>query len=144
MDSSIRADPYYGGNRLCQEPEVIESALIDVPSVRTHFPSLAKTHNGEPVLFFDNPAGTQVPQEAIDGYVRYLREHNANTGGSFSTSRATDRIIGEARTAMADFLGATSPDEIVFGQNMTSLTFAFSRAFARLLQPGDEIVLTRL
>lgn len=96
------------------------------------------------MLVFDNPAGTQVPQETIDCFRWYLQSANSNVGGSFVTSLETDRVIEKARQAMADFLGAASPREIVFGQNMTSLTFQLSRALARVLRPGDEIVTTRL
>lgn len=101
-------------------------------------------HGGKPVIYFDNPAGTQLPREAIEGYATYLETQNANTGGHFSNSRETDRMIAEARSAMADFLGAPDPDGIIFGQNMTSLTFSLSRALERMLRPGDEIVVTRL
>jgi len=80
----------------------------------------------------------------MDGFIHYLTNSSANVGGEFATSQETDRLIGEARAATADFLGADSPSEIVFGQNMTSLTFHFSHALARTLRPGDEIVTTRL
>lgn len=118
--------------------------MIDFSATRARFPALGRHQNGQPVLYFDNPAGTQVPQEVIDGYSTYLRDHNANEGGTFATSRETDQIIAGAREAMADFLNAASPDEIVFGQNMTSLTFHLSAALGTILQPGDEIVTTRL
>lgn len=122
---------------------MIETAL-DAAAVRAHFPSLAREENGRPVVFFDNPAGTQVPQATIDGYTRYLGESNANIGGAFLTSRETGLVISEARSAMADFLGASTSDEIVFGPNMTSLTFDVSHALGQMLQEGDEIVATRL
>jgi cysteine desulfurase family protein (TIGR01976 family) len=118
--------------------------MLDPATVRDRFPSLSREQDGHPVLFFDNPAGTQVPRETMEGYQRYLRTMNANEGGCFATSRATDAVIAEARAAMADFLGAEDPREIVFGQNMTSLAFHLSRALGRILQPGDEIVATRL
>lgn len=118
--------------------------MFDPTTVRPRFPSLQMEQNGEPVLFFDNPAGTQVPRDTIEGFTTYLRESNANEGGTFRTSRATDRLIEEARRGMADFLGADSPEEIIFGQNMTSLAFHLSHGLARLLQPGDEVVTTRL
>lgn len=118
--------------------------MIDFPATRARFPSLDRQLHGRPVLYFDNPAGTQVPQQVIDGYTGYLRDHNANEGGTFATSRETDEIIAGARQAMADFLNAASPEEIVFGQNMTSLTFHLSEALGKILQPGDEIVTTRL
>lgn len=115
--------------------------MIDPQSARTHFPAFAAHPD---TVFFDNPAGTQVPQSAIDGYTRYLTENNANEGGDFPTSRRTDALIAETHAAMADFLGADSPQEIVFGQNMTSLTFHLSRAIGHLLASGDQIVTTRL
>jgi cysteine desulfurase family protein (TIGR01976 family) len=118
--------------------------MFPTEAVRARFPSLSRQENGRPFLFFDNPAGTQVPAETIEGFNRYLRNFNANEGGAFPTSRATDEIIGRARAATADFLGASDPREIVFGQNMTSLTFHLSRALGKVLQPGDEIVTTRL
>src|SRR5712691_7131465 len=116
----------------------------DLSSYRRYFPSLAQTVNGKPAIYFDNPGGTQVPQQVIDAMVSYFREANANTGGAFVTSQRTDNIIAAARSAMADFLHASSPNEIVFGPNMTTLTFAFSRAIGKTLQPGDEIVVTIL
>lgn len=118
--------------------------MLGTQALRDRFPALSRQENGEPVLYFDNPAGTQVPRETIDGFTRYLQHSNANEGGAFPTSRATDRIIAEARAAMADFLGADDPHEIIFGQNMTSLAFHLSRALGRILRPGDEIVTTRL
>jgi cysteine desulfurase family protein (TIGR01976 family) len=99
--------------------------------------------NGHPAAFLDGPGGTQVPQRVIDAISGYLRSDNANTGGAYATSRRTDAMIAEARSAMADFLHCGA-DEVVFGPNMTSLTFAISRAIGRELQPGDEILVTRL
>jgi len=99
--------------------------------------------NGHPAVFFDGPGGTQVPQRVIDAVADYLIHHNANTHGAFATSRRTDETIDAARAAMADFLGCAA-DEVIFGPNMTTLTFAISRAFGRDIRPGDEIVLTRL
>jgi cysteine desulfurase family protein (TIGR01976 family) len=121
---------------------------LDLASIRSQFPSLAQTVNGHPAVFFDGPGGTQVPQRVIDAISDYLRRNNANTGGAYATSRNTDAMIAGARTAMADFLHCTA-DEIVFGPNMTTLTFAMSRSFARgiggrELGPGDEILVTRL
>lgn len=119
------------------------STSLDLAWVRSQFPSLAQTVNGQPAVFLDGPGGTQVPQRVIDAIADYLARDNANTGGAFQTSRATDRMLAEARAAMADFLNCDS-DEIVFGANMTSLTYAISRAIGRELGPGDEIVLTLL
>ena len=118
-------------------------AALDLNYVRSQFPSLAQTVNGHPAAFLDGPGGTQVPQRVIDAISNYLRRDNANTGGAYSTSRHTDAMIAEARAAMADFLHCGA-DEVVFGPNMTTLTFAISRALGRELKPGDEIVLTRL
>lgn len=118
--------------------------MLDLPTIRRRFPALSRTQNGHPVLYFDNPAGTQVPQATIDGYTGYLERANANVGGTFATSEETDALLAAARAAMAEFLAASTPEEIVFGPNMTTLTFALSHALGRLLQPGDEIVTTRL
>jgi cysteine desulfurase family protein (TIGR01976 family) len=117
---------------------------IDLPSVRRQFPALALKVDGEPVVYLDNPAGTQVSQRVIDRTAEYWRTMNANQGGTFATSRHSDALIAEVRQAAAVFLNAASADEIVFGPNMTTLTFAVSRAIGRELQPGDEIVVTRL
>ncbi len=114
-----------------------------VPCCRAEFPALDKKVNGNPVVFLDGPGGTQVPRRVSDRITRYLLEENANVHGATETSRATDRVIDEGRRALADFLGA-SADEIAFGQNMTTLNFALSRALGRRLGPGDEIVITEL
>ena len=119
------------------------STAFDLAWVRAQFPALAQTVNGHPAVFLDGPGGTQVPQPVIDAIADYLARNNANTGGAYQTSRNTDRMIAEARAAMADFLNCDA-DEIVIGANMTALTFAMSRALGRELGPGDEIVLTLL
>jgi cysteine desulfurase family protein (TIGR01976 family) len=116
---------------------------FDIDWVRLQFPSLSQEVNGHPAAFLDGPGGTQVPQRVIDAISDYLRTSNANTGGAYATSRRTDEVIAGARAAMVDFLGCDS-DEVVFGPNMTTLTFAISRAIGRELQPGDEILLTHL
>lgn len=118
--------------------------MIDAVRARQCFPSLQRRQNDVPVIYFDNPAGTQVPQATIDGYTTYFEHHNANVGGAFATSRETDDVIDSARQGVASLLGAASPHEIVFGPNMTSLTFDLSHAMARVLQTGDEVVTTRL
>ena len=120
-----------------------EKATLDVAWVRAQFPSLNQTVNGHPAAFLDGPGGTQVPQRVIDAITDYLKQSNANTGGAYATSRRTDAMIAEARSAMADFLNCDS-DEVAFGANMTTLTFALSRAIGRKLGPGNEIVLTQL
>src|ERR1700689_739279 len=116
---------------------------LDLTSIRSQFPALAQTVNGHPAAFLDGPGGTQVPQRVIDAISDYLRRDNANTGGAYATSRRTDAMIAEARSAMGDFLHCGA-DEVVFGPNMTALTFAMSRALGRELRSGDEIVVTRL
>src|SRR5947208_8940687 len=116
----------------------------DLSYYRRYFPSLDLEFEGRKAIYFDNPGGTQVAQQVIDAMVTYFREANANTHGAFLTSNRTDQIIAEARSSMADFLHAASLNEIVFGPNMTTLTFAFSRAIGKTLKPGDEIVVTIL
>ncbi len=112
---------------------------LDLSAIRSKFPALQR-----PAIFFDNPGGAQVAQPVLDRMNAYLVEHNANHGGAFQTSRESDAILDAARLALADFFNAARPEEIIFGNNMTSLTFAISRAIARTWQPGDEIVVTRL
>jgi len=118
-------------------------AQLDLTWSRAQFPALAQTVNGHPAVFLDGPGGTQVPQRVIDAISGYLHRNNANTGGAYATSRNTDATIAEARRAMADFFNC-DPDEVVFGPNMTTLTYAVSRSIGRELHPGDEILLTHL
>ncbi|RME43937.1 MAG: cysteine desulfurase-like protein [Chloroflexi bacterium] len=117
---------------------------LDIDAIRARFPALTQTTDGHPVVFLDNPGGTQVVESVIEAIADYLRHDNANLGGAFPTSQRTVALVEEARAAMADFLNAASPAEIVFGPNMTTLTFSISRALAREIGPGDEIVVTRL
>jgi cysteine desulfurase family protein (TIGR01976 family) len=107
--------------------------------VREQFPSLKSKD-----VFFDNPGGTQIARPSLERMQRYLLECNANHEGAFRTSQESDAVLHEARAAMADLLNATSPDEIVFGNNMTTITFNMARALENRLEPGDEIVITRL
>ncbi len=116
---------------------------LDVTWVREQFPALNQTVNGRPAVFFDGPGGTQVPQSVIDAISEYLSKWNANMGGAFLTSQRTDLIVEQAHEAMADFFNC-SPDEVVFGANMTTLTFALSRAIGRELKSGDELLVTCL
>src|SRR5208283_1460040 len=116
---------------------------LDITWVRQQFPALQQSVNGHPAIFFDAPGGTQVPQRVIDAIANYLSTCNANTGGAFITSRRTDQVIADARAAMADFFNCAT-DEIVFGANMTTLTFALSRAIGRELKSGDELLVTCL
>ena len=118
--------------------------LFDVAQTRQHFPSLALEQDGQPVVYFDNPGGTQVTSECIAAITDYLTTANANNHGAFLTSARSDALLTEVHAAMADLLHAGDPREIVFGPNMTTLTFAMSRAIGRTLQPGDEIVVTAL
>ena len=111
---------------------------------RQQFPALKRQINGQPVVFFDGPAGSQVPKRVIDAISDYFVNHNANHGGEFATSRENDAIMVRTQKLLAAFLNAPDPDSIIFGANMTTLTFAFSRALATRWQPGDEIMVTRL
>lgn len=112
---------------------------LDLSAIRSQFPSLNR-----PDIFFDNPGGTQIVQQSIDRINKYLIECNANHGGAFATSIASDQVLDEAHQAMADFYNASSPHEIVFGNNMTTLTLHISRSISREWKEGDEIVVTRL
>jgi cysteine desulfurase family protein (TIGR01976 family) len=111
---------------------------------RRHFPALALTDAGRPRVYFDNPAGTQVPQQVVDRTVDCLVNRNANLGGYFATTMAAGELVDEAHRACADFYNAATPAEIVFGQNMTTLTFHMSRCLGRKFRKGDEIVLSRM
>jgi cysteine desulfurase family protein (TIGR01976 family) len=119
------------------------SKPLDSAWVRAQFPSLQLRVNGHPAAFLDGPAGTQVPKQVIDAIQNYLLNSNANTCGAFATSRGTDATIASGRSAMADFFHCDQ-DEVVFGQNMTTITFGLARAIGRELKPGDEIVVTTL
>lgn len=120
-----------------------ESKPLDVHWVREQFPSLRLQVNGHAAAFLDGPAGTQVPSQVMDAVRNYFLHTNANTCGAFATSRKNDAIIASARGAMADFFHCDA-DEVVFGQNMTTITFALSRAIGRELHSGDEVVVTTL
>lgn len=120
------------------------SADLDLSPVRVEFPSLALEAAGRTAVYFDNPGGTQVHQDVIEAISNYYRTANSNTGGAFLTSRRSDEIVTGARKAIADLLNAESPAQIIFGQNMTTLTFGLARAFGRTIKPGDEIIVTEL
>ncbi|MCP4814174.1 MAG: aminotransferase class V-fold PLP-dependent enzyme, partial [Planctomycetaceae bacterium] len=115
-----------------------------IEQCRQQFPALARTVNGQPAVYLDGPAGTQVPQRVIDAIGHYLGHYSANHGGLFPTSMESDLMLAEAHRALADLLGVEDSAEIAFGANMTSLTFALSRALARTWSAGDEIIVTRL
>ena len=116
----------------------------NVMELRREFPALGQTFDGRPIAFFDGPGGTQVHGTVIDAVARYYTEANSNSHGAFEFSRRTDETVSAARTAMADLVHASRPDEIVFGASMTALTFNLSRAIGRTLSAGDEIIVTRL
>lgn len=120
-----------------------ESKPLDLTWVRAQFPSLQLQVNGHAAAFLDGPAGTQVPKQVMDAVQSYYFKSNANTCGAFATSRSNDATIAASRAAMADFLNCDK-DEVIFGQNMTTITFALARAIGRTLEPGDEIVVTTL
>jgi len=112
---------------------------LDLFAIRSQFPSLNR-----PAIFFDNPGGTQIAKQSLDHINKYLLECNANHEGAFATSIASDAILDEAHRAMADFYNALSPEEIIFGNNMTTLTLHISRSISREWKEGDEIIVTRL
>lgn len=111
---------------------------------RDQFPALRRQIAGHPAVYFDGPAGSQTPQRVIDAIADYLANHNANHGGSFVTSRESDAIVEETSRKLAKFLDVADPETIIYGANMTTLTFAFSRALATRWRPGDEVLVTRL
>ena len=114
------------------------TTAFDVDAARARFSALAR-----PLAFFDGPGGTQCPDEVIDAIALYLRESNANVGAPYDTSRRTDELVELAHERAADFLGCSSA-EVAFGPSMTALNFLLTRALARTLRPGDEIVVTAL
>ncbi len=118
--------------------------VLDVAACRRQFPGLARQVAGRPAAFLDGPGGSQVPRSVIDAVADCLAHRNANDGGAFATSREAGGVVVAARAAVADLLGAADPGEVAFGMNMTTLTFALSRALARTWRPGDEVVVTRL
>ncbi|HTI65455.1 MAG TPA: aminotransferase class V-fold PLP-dependent enzyme, partial [Gemmatimonadaceae bacterium] len=123
------------------EPTMQRAESLD--AIRAQFPALARVHGGHPVAYFDGPGGTQVPRPVVDAMADYLQHHNANTHWRYPTSEETDALIAYSRETLATFLNGRA-DEIVFGQNMTTLTFHLARAIGRELARGDEIVLTEL
>jgi len=119
------------------------TAVASVEEIRRAFPALLRRHGGHPVAYFDGPGGTQVPRTVVDAVSDYLLHKNANTHWDYPTSHETDAALASAREALADYVNG-APDEIVFGANMTTLTFHLSRGIGRALVPGDEIVVTEL
>src|SRR5580765_7708400 len=123
--------------------KTVVNFVVPVEEIRAHFPALDRIYNGHAVAYFDGPGGTQVPRQVVEVMNDYLFNHNANTHWEYPSSHETDEIIDGSRKTIAEFLNA-SPDEIAFGQNMTSLTFHLARALGRRFEPGDEIVVTEL
>lgn len=117
--------------------------VADVVEIRRRFPALQRVEAGRPAAYFDGPGGTQVPRSVPEAMTRYLLDHNANTHWEYATSAETDALLAEARGTLADFLGCETR-EVVFGANMTTLTYHLSRAVGRALRAGDEVVVTRL
>ena len=117
---------------------------LNIKSIREQFPALALKDEGKARIYLDNPGGTQVPRHVLERMEHYLIHTNSNHGGPFRTSVESDKVLDDAHQGMADLLNAKSADEIVFGANMTSLTFAVSRSIGRLLKRGDAILLTRM
>src|SRR5210317_19782 len=122
----------------------MKTRKIALDEAREYFPALQRKIKGETLTFFDGPGGTQVPKRVIRAISNYYRFYNTNSHGQFQTSIETDRIIDDARRNIATFLGAEGAPNISIGQNMTSLNFALSWAFSKILVPGDEIVITQL
>src|SRR4051794_9528434 len=114
-----------------------------IRELRARFSALARLHAGRPAVYLDGPGGSQTPDSVADAVATYLTTSNANMGGPFATSEATERLLNDARVAAADFLGCTV-DEVVFGANTTTINFLLAHAVARTLEPGDEIVVTEL
>lgn len=117
---------------------------LDLERVRRQFPALSREVAGRPAVYFDGPAGSQVPGTVIEAMREYLAGSNANHGGLFATSIESDALLEGAHRAAAEFVGESDPDLVAFGANMTSLTLSVSRAFARTWKPGDEVVVTAL
>ena len=116
----------------------------EIATIREQFPALRREQGGEPVVYLDGPAGAQVPQRVADAVTNYMFNHNANSGGAFVTSMESDALLEDAQAVMAAFYGTQDPDSIVFGPNMTSLTYAMSRSMAGIWRPGDEIIVSQL
>src|SRR5437016_10636349 len=140
---SLRSQSARMSVALKQTADLQPPALMSVEEIRRYFPALARSHNGYPVAYFDGPGGTQVPRTVVEAMNDYLYQHTANTHWAYPTSEETDAIIDSARSVLADFLNAR-PTEIVFGANMTALTFHLAHALGRGYERNDEILVTEL
>ncbi len=125
------------------ERSEVTPTIAAIDEIRASFPALSRTQGGRTVGYFDAPGGTQVPATVAEAVAKQMLRHNANAHWAFETSRELDEVIAASRSALADLLGGR-PDEIVFGPNMTTLTFHLARALGRTFQPEDEIVVTEL
>lgn len=123
---------------------IMSTSDFPIDAIRSQFPALSITDGGQSRVYFDNPAGTQVPTRVLERTRQAMVDANANLGGYFKTTRDAEELFVDARRAVADMLNAASPDEVVFGANMTTLTLHISRSLARTLKPGDEIIVTRM
>ena len=119
-------------------------STFNVERVRSQFPSLSRTLDGKQAIYFDGPAGSQVPRSVVDRISECMLHHNANRSGRFVTSREVDAIMNHCHQVLCDFVGAASPESIAFGPNMTSLTLQFSRALSQEWKPGDRILVSSL
>ena len=126
-----------------EETKISKRSIASIDEIRSHFPALSRVYNDFEVAYFDGPGGTQIPRSVAEAMNDYLFNHNANGHWAFPTSNETDALVAASRQTLADFLNA-APDEIVFGQNMTSLTFHLARALGGNLKAGDEIIVTEL
>lgn len=117
---------------------------LDTTTIRSHFPSLHKVHQGHQMIYLDGPGGTQIPEPVIQAIVKYYHHSNANSHGVFANAIETDQVIHQMRESVATFFGAEGPDTISIGQNMTTLNFSLARAMARIFKPGDEVLITQL
>lgn len=122
----------------------MKHAILDSNSIRSHFPSLQKIHQGHPMIYLDGPGGTQIPESVIQAMVRYYHQSNSNSHGVFINALETDQVIRQMRESVATFFGAEDSDTISIGQNMTTLNFSLARAMARIFKPGDEVLITQL
>ena len=125
------------------QPQETNTSIASTDTIRGHFPALEREHAGRLVAYFDGPGGTQVPRAVVDAMGDYLLNHNANTHWNYPTSAETDAALAHARQVFADFFNA-SPQEVSFGNNMTTIAFHVSRALGRTWGPRDEIVVTEL
>ena len=121
----------------------VRTAADALTAIRSQFPALQRHHHGFPVAYFDGPGGTQVPEPVVNAMAEYLYHHNANTHWNYPSSAETDAMIAGARSAVGQFLNA-APEQIVFGANMTTLTFHLARALGRQWKQGDTVLVTEL